>query len=125
MKNSLESLEMHQELNDWKSDLDLFNVEIKTFLKLIEIVKDKNTGHEASDEIYSYANKLKLLKEEAIEINNSIQIRQHQLSSKALTEKKEEIFIEDDTELREDLKIFRNDLINFKHEFHNFILKWI
>ena len=125
MKNNLESLEMHQELNDWKSDLDLFHVENKTFLKLFEIVENKNTGNEASGEIAKYINKLKLLNEEAIEMNNSIQIRQHQLSSKSLSEQKEEIFIEDDTELREDFKIFRNDIKNFKHEFHNFILKWI
>ena len=125
MENTVKSSVLHNELIEWKSDVDLFNIEVKTFVKLMTGVKEKNNTKEFADLIEEQQQRMNLLIGESIEMKNSIQIREHELASKSLDSNQDDIMIEDDTELREDFQFFRNDIVEFKRNFHNFIIEWV
>ena len=125
MENTIKSSVLHNELNEWKSDVELFNIEVKTFVKLMTGVKEKNNTKEFDELIEEQQQKMNLLIGESIEMKNSIQIREHEFATKSLDSNEDDIMIEDDTELREDFQFFRNDIVEFKRNFHNFIIEWV
>ena len=125
MENTIKSSVLHNELNEWKSDVELFNIEVKTFVKLMSGVKEKNNTKEFDDLMEEQQQKMNLLIGESIEMKNSIQIREHEFATKLLDSNEDDIMIEDDTELREDFHFFRNDIVEYKRNFHNFIIEWV
>ena len=118
--------ELHAQITEWKSDVELIKTEISTFQKQLNEIVIKNNHEEVLKEAEHFQNQFIRQLEVSDELFHELKAADHKLAETADTgTDSETVFAEPDTSLRDSVGIYNKLFVELKNEFHSFLEKWM
>lgn len=114
--------ELHAEITEWKSKVELVRTEISTFQKQLSEVAGKNNHEEVLKEVEHFQNQFIRQLEVSDELFHELKAADRKLAKTADTgTDSETIFAEPDTSLKESQATYNKLFLELKNEFHTFL----
>ena len=116
--------ELHAEITEWKSTVELVRTEISTFQKQLSEVVEKNNHEEVLKEVEHFQNQFIRQLEVSDELFHELKAADRKLAKTADTgTDSETVFAEPDKSLKESVEIYNKLFLELKNEFHSFLEK--
>jgi len=114
--------ELHGEITEWKSTVELVRTEISTFQKQLSEVVEKNNHEEVLKEVEHFQNQFIRQLEVSDELFHELKAADRKLAQTADTgTDSETVFAEPDTSLKESVETYNKLFLELKNEFHSFL----
>lgn len=118
--------ELHAQITEWKSNVELVRTEISTFQKQLNEIVIKNNHEEVLKEVEHFQNLFIRQLEVSDELFHELKAADHKLAEAADTgTDSETVFAEPNTSLRDSVGTYNKLFLELKNEFHSFLEKWM
>lgn len=123
-KNKKPVTELHAEITEWKSNIELVRAEISTFQNQLSEIVRKNNHQEVLKEVEHFQNQFIRQLEVSDELFHELKAADRKLAQAADTGKDSaSVFAENDANLRDSVEIYNKLFLELKKEFHSFLEK--
>jgi len=117
---------LHDEITQWKSNVELVRSEISTFQKQLSEIARKNNHEDVMKGIEHFQNQFTRHLEVSDELMHNLHAADHELAEKAKkVGNSDKIFIKENAGLRGQAEIYNKLFLELKNEFHLFLEKWM
>jgi hypothetical protein len=126
IKNKKPVSELHTEITEWKSNVELVRTEISTFQKQLGEIVRKNNHEEVLKRVEHFQNQFIRQLEVSDELFHELKAADRKLAQTADTGTDSEfVFAEDNISLRDSAGTYNKLFLELKNEFHLFLKKWM
>jgi predicted RNase H-like nuclease (RuvC/YqgF family) len=126
IKNKKPVSELHAEITEWKSNVELVRTEISTFQKQLGEIVRKNNHEEVLKRVEHFQNQFIRQLEVSDELFHELKAADRKLAQTADTGTDSEfVFAEDNISLRDSAGTYNKLFLELKNEFHLFLKKWM
>lgn len=115
---------LHNEITEWKSDVELVRSEISTFQKQLSEIAGKNNHEDVMKGVEHFQNQFTRQLEVSDELLHDLHAADHELAEKSEKgEDSDKIFTQENTSLKDRAKTYNKLFLELKNEFHLFLEK--
>jgi len=118
--------ELHSEVVEWGSTVELVRTEIATFQKQLAEIASRNTHVEAMKGVEHFQNQFIRQLEVSDELRRSLRKADHRLAASAMSGNGDvAMLVEDNTMLRDKATTYAKLFRELKTEYREFLVKWM
>lgn len=118
--------ELHSEITEWKSNVELVRFEIQTFQKELEEVASKNNHEDVLKGVEHFQNKFTRQLEVSDELLHDLHVRDHELANDAASGlDSDRIYEEENEGLKDRAETYNKLFGELKSEFRLFLETWM
>lgn len=118
--------ELHAEITEWKSDIELVRSEIATFQNQLSEIVAKNNHEEVLKGAEHFQNQFIRQLEVSDELLHDLHTEDHELAKKSENRRdSDHILAAVNTALRDRAETYNNLFSELKNEYHSFLEKWM
>ncbi|HVZ96657.1 MAG TPA: hypothetical protein VG847_07265 [Chitinophagaceae bacterium] len=118
--------ELHSEIGEWRSTVDLVRSEISTFQKQLAEIASKNTHEEVMKGVEHFQNQFIRQLEVSDELRRALRKADHRLAATEMNGNgSDNLWVEDNTALRDKAITYMKLFTELKNEYHSFLEKWM
>ncbi|MDQ2863035.1 MAG: hypothetical protein M3R50_05175 [Bacteroidota bacterium] len=115
---------LHDEITEWKSNVELVRSEISTFQKQLSEIASKNKHEEVMKGVEHFQNQFTRQLEVSDELLHDLHAADHELAEKTKNgEDSDKIFTKENTGLKDRAETYSKLFLELKNEFHLFLEK--
>ena len=117
---------LHEEITQWKSNVELVRSETSTFQKQLSEIARKNNQEEVMKGVEHFQNQFTRQLEVSDELLHDLHAADHELAEKAISEEdSDQIFTKENSGLKDSAETYNKLFLELKNEFHLFLEKWM